>query len=202
MPWRMGVALYKAHGQDEYLKKVFAQGESEYRKRKLEEALRHLWEHSKPIAIPATAQTAATTITIAPEDANDPLSDEREDPYRELWLPHYIEMNSLRHKLRYLPNDEERGKAAFRIIYLEELCESYWVKRDHYRKTGQHLQDAVQEPANPVVTDISQLERKLANARSNVSRLKKTPEKKAAIEKWTKEVKKLEAQLPRLAKKR
>lgn len=199
MPWRMGVALYKAHGENEYLKKVFDQGESQYRKRELEKALREILRNAKPVELVATTTEPVKQIIIQ-TTADDPLHDDREDPYREQWLPLYIEMNTWRHKLRLLPTDEERGKAAFRIIYLEELCEKYWEKRDYYLQTGQHLPDKPTDTASPIVTDLSNIERLYRNALSNVTRCRKKKSLEKRLQYWEEMRDKYKAMLGRTEK--
>ncbi len=191
------MALYNAYGEDALLKQALQQGESEYRKQRLEAALREML---------GTGPTLAKQMPIpSPQkpDKKPPQKTDKkkdEDPYRKEWMPLYIEMNSLRHKLRHFKTEKERGVAAFRILELEADCMKIWGKRDYYQQTGQHMPKEQQQPIT-ATTDLNQLELRLRNARSNVSRYKNKPDKEHLYNKALQMVKEIEAQIPRLAQK-
>lgn len=196
----MGVALYNAHGKNALLKEVFKQGESEYRKEKLNKALLELLQHA-----PANASTKTAT-GIQPKNADKiyPKKADKKDPqpsnnerYKDKWLPFYAEMKSLCHKLRDFPTDEQRGRAALRILELEDACIVWWDKEDYLIRNGVEMPEASMKPIT-AVQDMNQLEHQLRNARSNVSRYKGKPSKKHLYERAVQKVKEIEAKIPRL----
>jgi hypothetical protein len=137
-----GVALYKAHGRDEKLKRVFAiEGESEFKRKKLQEELMKLLSKAPPASNlkPQTSnpkpQTAPAILHAWPE--------EKDDIIMALWLewkPLYSEMNSLQARLYDVAkqglNDaakkNEAGEMAHRILDLSDGCDTIYEKRDHY----------------------------------------------------------------------
>lgn len=167
----LGVALYKMHGQDSRLLDMFAQGASSYRQKRLEDALRSL------ISVADRADTvpegpkhvvAAVAAAVMPETAVA----EAKDTYRAEWLPHYMEMNSLRHKLIHAPDDKTRGEWAHRILLLERQCIDIWQRRDYHLRTGEPMPEA-KAPDAIVITDRNELHRQLTNYRTYVAKAEK-----------------------------
>lgn len=166
---------------------MFAQGDSPYRKERLIQELKQLADSAAgKISVP-DAPVTPSTVTIGKVTLPESRVPEAKDPYRAEWLPRYMEMNNLRARLRDVQDIVERGVMAHKILKLEKDCMSYWVKRDYFHSTGQLV--PVAEEAEPV-TDVNQLQKKLGNARSNLSKakaiLKEDPENGRALERFEK----------------
>ena len=167
--------MYLAYGTDKALKNALQQGESNYRKGRLLDALQQLWESGRqqgpdeaisPQDIPArpAPQQSRTIAAILPQDHS-------QDPYYAEWSPLYKEMLHLRSKLPLYANDTDRGAAAFRILALETQCKYYWRKRDYFQQTGAHMPDDGDRP--DMVTDRNALKEHQLNLRTYVTRYKK-----------------------------
>jgi len=204
----IGVALYKAHGGDVDLKRMFDQGFSDYRVKRLEKELRIIKKSfiaDKALSVAAVAvgiKAEPETIVVAvkqkvlPENAIKP----EQDPYRDEWMPIYQQMNYLRHHLRSAETDELRGRMAFEILDLERQCMRIWYRRRYWLKYKEHLPEEyqVQQPTS----DKNEMHRLLCNARANlskaVSKLSKNPEDSKLIartDKWKQAVKEIEEKL-------
>lgn len=167
--YSLGVALYEAHGTDEGLKQMFAQGFSQYRQQRLVAALQELKEHPTIVELPSEPRT----ITVAVNEAVLPenLVPAERDPYRQRWLPLYQQMNYLRHQLRTAADDTKRGEMAHEILSLEEKCYQIWEERDYFIKYGQPVPNMVTDTIT--VTDRNELHRKLMNYRTYITKAKK-----------------------------
>lgn len=167
-PWALGVALYAAHGGDPIMNDMLAQGHSPYRQKRLEAALREL------IAVAQHAPVAQPDIVVSTVNAAqlpEHTVPAEQDPYREKWLPFFKEMNLLRHQLRLMPTQTERGAAAHRILELEDICSEWWDRRDYYLRTGEHMPEP--EPITTSITDPNALNKRLTTVRTYVTRYKK-----------------------------
>lgn len=132
--YTIGTILYKEHGIDDKLKKVFEGPCNDYATGKLLEAMKAL---AKETEQPKKVEPAITSYEEMPESDDPVLHALRED-----WLPAYTEMNYKRHELdKYLDDTSgdaliKRAKLAGEIVKLERKCISAWGIRDYYRDHG------------------------------------------------------------------
>lgn len=197
--YNVGLALYLAHGSDDTIKRALQQGESPYRKELLFKELRAIYERSKTgenntIVVRPSSQALPSPAVLANPKSN------KDDPYYSEWHPLYKEMMDLRSQLTLLPNDRERGEAAFRVLELERKCRAIWKRRDYYQKTGEHMPEATNTPEP--VSDYNVLQKRLYTLRTYVTRegkkLKENPndtKAKSRLDRFTAEAKEIENKL-------
>lgn len=166
----VGVAIYHAHGVDDDLKVMFAQGHSEYRMKRLIEALRAI-KDAAPALPPVETEPEPIVVAVKEEVLPENQVKPEEDPYRKEWVPLYQRMNYLRHNLRNAKDDEERGVMAHEILDLERQCMRIWYRRDYFLKYKEHLPEVTVEEAT--ITDRNELHRQLCNIRSNLAKTRK-----------------------------
>lgn len=201
--YNVGLALYLTYGDNQALKTALQQGESKYRKDKLLQALREIWEANKK-----TARVNPLPLRVLPlktggeskQTYTPAQPDHDKDPYYNDWQPLYKEMMHLRSQLALLPNDIERGQAAFRILFLEKTCRKYWAMRDYFYKTGTKMPEDSGLP--DMVTDYNALTKRLMTLRTyktrETNKLKPDPMNlpaKQRLDKWLKEMQLIELKL-------
>lgn len=172
--WVAGVALYKLYGSDARLKSALLQGESPFRKQLLANAMSEMvadYEEDTTGAeiAPVQKEPEHQAVIVGDKQMEEFAVSEKEDPYRSEWLPPYIEMNNLCARLRDMPTKEERGKAAHKILRLEQICISIWERRDYYSRTGLHMPKP-ETSGLDIVTNPNVLHKKLGNLRSSISK--------------------------------
>lgn len=196
--YETGVALYDTYGKDNNIKRMLQQGKSAFRQRTLCSALKAMIEPDIENAgqkLNADQKASPIVAAVPPDEKSDPepiitLSKEvvapgpssSKDPYQDQWTPLFIEMNTLRHQLRYMATDVDRAEAAVRILNLRDSCKQFWDKRDYFRRTGQ-LPPEPKANTEPVA-DPNQLQRRLNNVLTYITKAKKAletdPENKKA----------------------
>lgn len=197
--YAIGVAVYNVHGTDALLKKMFEQGYSALRAKRLTEELLKLKNVDvQEIKIEATTpeRTAVTVEAVTLPEKEIP---ETKDAYREKWLPIYMEMNMLRHQLEQAPNNQERGKMAFKILALEQQCMALWQRRDYFIRTGSKLPE--EEPAAEPFVDTNKIVRRIQTLRTYISKYSQpsdNPKRPAQLKRYTEELELLTEQLKRL----
>lgn len=128
-----GVILYNRFGNDDELKKLFEKGKTDFAEKKLLQVLQSLVNEKTNDAMSYTPQGSG----VMPE-ARDPVL----IALRNQWMPHFTQMNYLRHEIdKYLDRNSEssmakRGELARDILLLEKKCMAVWAKRDYYERTG------------------------------------------------------------------
>ena len=126
-----GIRLYLEHGQDATLKRLLtSEKKTEYKQQRLEKGLRDVLagnQISKPKEQPAPSQKS-WPLDAAKDDVLKALRSE--------WLRKFKEMQDLRSQLMLLPNDDQRGEAAHRILNLDDECDEIYGKRDYYLQFG------------------------------------------------------------------
>lgn len=167
----VGVALYDTYGTDDLLKKMFAQGFSDIRAKRLFDELLLLKSVTENIIIP-NEEPQSAPVLVASFAMPEQIVDAEKDPYREKWLPLYQHMNLLRHSLEITTDETQRGKIAHQILDLEQQCMCIWSQRDYYLKTGRELQPE-SNTAEPV-TDYNQLTKRLQLLRSYIAKYKRS----------------------------
>lgn len=198
--YNVGLALYLVHGSNEALKTALKQGESPYRKEKLLAALQELWEGAKGEPARANPLPLRVLPLKTGGEFKNLQPDHDKDIYYNLWQPLYKEMMHLRSKLPLFPNDDERGAAAFRILFLEKTCRKYWRMRDYFLQNGVEMPEETGKP--DATTDFNVLTRRLMTLRTYQTRenkaLKKDPlnlKARERLDKWEKEMKEIELKL-------
>ena len=209
--YELGIALYNAHGDNEGLKEMFAQGHSTFRAERLEKELRKINNLAREIDIPVVEETErgivivtekveTVTVPISKHDLGENQVDPKKDPYRDLWMPFYQQMNLLRHNLPLIDDVAERGKMCHEVLRLERICMSYWRRAKYFVKHNKELPEETH--AVEPVTDINQLHRKLMNYRTYKTKavkiLQKNPfdvKAKERVEQYTKLIEETEKRI-------
>lgn len=191
--YQTGAKLYLKHGTDKLLRRIFSEPESDFKRKKLTEALTGLVS-KKVKAEKKVAETKAVAIERVsasprkwPEQLDDTLS-----ALKEKWKPAFAELMNLTARIYGYAlagtNDpamkEEAGRMAHRILDLDDLCDEIYAQRDHYIKFRKLPQE--KKPLDLVVDPIK-MPVALENARRYVrmykNKLKKNPADVAAVEK-------------------
>jgi hypothetical protein len=189
--YNIGVALYNAHGSNDAVKKMFAQGESPYRLQRLVtelQALSKTIEQDAPIVLEPKYEPVNVQTMQLPENAVPPELDK----YLGEWKPLYMERNHLRARLRDAKDDIERGKMAHQILLLQDQLQAIWERRDYELRTGEPM--PIVKKREPV-TDPKKLQRHVLNLRSYISKAKKALDKNPENEKISKRLAQLETEL-------
>jgi hypothetical protein len=137
--YQAGCHLYEQYGQDAFFKILFASRISIFNRRKLEAELEKIYEAEKAVQQkpkkfkPHLSQEKYLNLP----DQIRALNEERSVKYQE--------MSDLHSKLVLL-NAEERGKAAFKILELDQRLIKIWSMLDHHAETGE-LPDEGPPPA-------------------------------------------------------
>jgi hypothetical protein len=128
-----GVRLYLKHGQDPVLKKLFtSEQQTDYKRQRLEKALKEVLKGSEVIKPEERPQLTITMKSWPIEAAKDDVL----KALRAEWLRKFKEMQDLRSQLMLLPNDDQRGEAAHRVLDLDDECDAIYAKRDYYLEHG------------------------------------------------------------------
>lgn len=187
-----GVALYEAHGNDFAIKRMLGQGHSPFRQKVLVNALRAIAADYSPRLDKPNPCEPTGDKALRKEVPQEPNPGETtevnpshlHDPFRSEWVPLFVEMNTLRHQLRYIPTDAERAEAAVRILKLREQCKAIWERRDYFQRTGE-MPPPIELNVEPSA-DPNLLQRRLNNVATYITKARKavdadpTNEKKAA----------------------
>jgi hypothetical protein len=174
-----GVVLYNLYGDNDAVKQMLAQGATDYRKGKLVEHLQAVLQTAKPVTIQIAK--VPKTVYVKRENTPDARVPEEQDAYRKEWLPLFMEMNNLRHKLRLMPTDEERCDAAFEVLRLQKECMKIWAKRDYELQYGK--QPEVKNTGGAVPTN--ELKAQQLNLRTYVTKYKKLMDANPLNEKYS-----------------
>lgn len=153
-----GVLLYLRHGKDPLLRKVFAEPASDFKKKKLETALRELLQVKKAKAV----EMVASKETLLQKDivAATGWPTEKDDVLTALhlqWKPLFSEMNALCAQIYEVAlqgekdpgKQAEAGRMAHRIIDLDDQCDKIYAQREYYLQYGKLPDEAA--PAKLVV---------------------------------------------------
>lgn len=128
-----GVRLYLQHGQDPVLKELFtSEHKTPYKEQRLEKALRQILAGTEKVKVEDRPANSITMKSWPIEAAKDDVL----KALRAEWLKAFKEMQDLRSQLMLLPNDEQRGEAAHKILELDDLCDHIYSKRDYYLEHG------------------------------------------------------------------
>lgn len=181
-----GAMLYLQYGSDNLLKKIFREPASDFKKKKLVDALKGLLvskvTREKKIVIDKDAAIEKVSISDRRWPAN---KDEITMALWMQWKPLFAELMSLTSRIYDVAlagehdaaQKQEAGRMAHRILDLDDHCDDIYRKRDHYIKHGK-LPEA--EKPMELVVDPKKIPLALANCtryiRDYKSKLRKQPE--------------------------
>jgi hypothetical protein len=192
-----GAKLYLMYGKDNALRRIFSEPVSEFKKRKLVEALKGLLVDKVAVEkkIEETKAVAIQHIAVSDRQWPDKL-DATLKALKAQWKPLYAELMHLCTTIydvakageTDLVKKAEAGAMAHRICDLDDECDTIYQQRDFYLKHGK-----IQEEEKPIelVCDAKRIPKALANAERYVrdykNKLKKQPDNVHAAEqlkKW------------------
>jgi hypothetical protein len=174
--YKTGVKLYVQFGGDSLVKRLYTtEKETPFKKGQLEADLRALLNEQsfQDLSDQPTAPIINTQNIVKAWPA-DSCRDDLEKAIRTRWLMKFKEMQDLRSQLLYLPTDDQRCDAAFRILRLDRECDQLYYERDHYRQHGRlplddTTDDYIQDPM-VMAMRITSLQRYIRREAVNLSR--------------------------------
>ena len=177
---------FKTHKSGKYfLKDLLSQGEDSFNRAKLIEELRAI-EDSFPkenlLTTPAKEITTPVLVSHAPATLDLAIIDQE-------WKPLYKEANHYFERLEFLPTEEERKEAAFRILYLMDQVEQIWQKKEYVQKYGK-IPDFPDQGIESLT--VAQMVSRINTLRSYISKANKGILKKEKIADWEAEKTELE----------
>lgn len=191
--YQTGAKLYLKHGTDKLLRRIFMEPVSDFKKKKLSEALNALVYKKVKTEKKITETKAVAIERIAasprkwPEQMDDTLR-----ALKEQWKPAFSELMNLTARIYDVAlagtkdpaMKQEAGRMAHRILDLDDLCDDIYAKRDYYL---QHNKLPEAKKPMELVVDPIKMPVALENARRYVrmykSQLKKDPSSVLAAEK-------------------
>jgi hypothetical protein len=149
-----GVELYLAHGDDDLLIRLFSEGFSEFKMKKLVAALEEILS---PTALPKKAEIYPPPAEDQPnenkiaENRWSKKRDEVEEALYHEWDKIYSEMMNLVARVGEMSREatnrkdklkiDEAGRMALRILNLDDQCDAIYFKRDFYRENKRLPED-------------------------------------------------------------
>lgn len=197
-----GAKLYLKHGKDKLLHKVFAEPASDFKKKRLHEALLGLYRGDKKIEVEIEdSKEIVLERTISAEKRWPEERDEVLAALHAKWKPLFAEMMHLCTTIldvaRAGEKDEskkkEAGKMAHRILDLDDRCDAIYDQRDHYIKHGQL--PAEEKQMDDVVVDPKKIPIALQNAERYVREYKIRVKNNPTNEKFAAQLKKWEGRI-------
>lgn len=178
-------AAYAELGDSDLLKRLFAQGDTVYNRRKLREELQRLADRG-------AAKLPVPTRGIRPRDRADAPGDvltiERE------WRRDLSEARRLHMGLAEQPDQAARYGAAARILDLDDAVRAAWRKLDYYDAHGT-LPPPPLPPVNLALSDLVEMERRRNTLRTYLSRSKDKAGQEEKRQAWQAEIHELEKRL-------
>lgn len=180
-----GANLYLQYGRDEALKRIFREPVSDYKKKKLEEALRSLLQKTTEVKVKVEVQKSVAVEGVAVADRKWPKEkDSTLNALHEQWKPKFAEMMNLMSRIYDVAlagktdsaQKQEAGRMAHRILDLDDECDDIYRQRDFYL-----LHKKLPEEPRPMelVVDPIKIPLELANCtryvRDYKNKLKKEP---------------------------
>jgi hypothetical protein len=207
---------FKKHVTGKYfLKELLSQGEDQYNRTKLIEELRAIEASISGTPVPPMLSLTETKEKQSPslsgvlwikemdqQPSDSPPSGGRGVKLVESapatldlalldqeWKPKYKEANHWFERLEFLPTEEERKTAAFRILDLMDEVEQVWQKKDFVQKFGQ-VPDFADQGIEALTT--AQMVTRINTLRSYISKANKGKLSKEKIPIWEAEKSELE----------
>ena len=135
--YAMGVKLYVQHGDEPLLKKLFiSEGETPYKRERLEIALNELFRDSKPSTADNTSPDYTPKKQFEKQWRADDLKDDIEKSLWQQYRLKHKEMDDLRSQLLHFSSVEECREAAFKILRLDEELDEVIYCRNFYKEHG------------------------------------------------------------------
>lgn len=166
-----GAKLYLVHGTDHALRRVFSEPASDFKKKKLVEALKALVTKKQSVVKIIETTKAVAIEHIAVSDRKWPKKkDATLAALHEKWKPLFAEMMSLCSRIYEVAKQgqtdpamkQEAGRMAHRICDLDDECDAIYQQRDHYQQHGKLPAD---KGPMELVVDIKKIPLALSNAR-------------------------------------
>lgn len=136
-----GAILYLQYGRDEALKRIFREPVSDYKRKKLEEALRSLLQKTTEVKAKVEVQKSVAVERVAVADRKWPKEkDATLNALHEQWKPKFAEMMNLMSRIYDVAlagktdsaQKQEAGRMAHRILDLDDECDEIYRQRDFY----------------------------------------------------------------------
>lgn len=190
--YEQGVDLYEKYGNSQVLLDMFRKGENSFTGKKLVEALRDI--STPESGVSSITQSTAPARTASPSQSpSSPERSRRADSEEEAKKPTPIDDIKKRRTILYrerdymkaaLPKATKDIKREYCLKIMENTYEidKLWKVIDHFDNTGEILDLKKEEELQSM--DIYQLEKKILNARANVSKAKKRGNDEL-LAKWT-----------------
>lgn len=184
---------FKAHVPGKFfVKEVLEKGEDPYNRSKLIEELRAIEEilieeapldtrHSTP-EVQSAERRAQRLVEQAAPSLSEALLDEQ-------WKPSYKEANHYFETIGFLPTEEERKEAAFKILDLMDQVEKIWEEKEFIKRHGQSP-DFPDQGIESLT--IAQMTTRINTLRTYISKAKKGKLNKDKIPEWEAEKTELE----------
>lgn len=194
--YEAGAKLYLVHGKDNALRRVFSEPASDFKRKKLVEALKALVTKKAAVAKKVETTKAVAIEHISASDRKWPKEkDVTLQALHEKWKPLFSEMMSLSSRIYEVARQgqtdpamkQEAGRMAHRICDLDDECDAIYTKRDHYLQYQQLPED---KGPMELVVDPKKIPLALSNARRYIrdykNILQKNPGNVRAAEKLKK----------------
>lgn len=181
----IGVKLFEHFGQSNFLKQMFAKGETDFNQERLQDELRQLSE-----AVP-DAQQAQVMFKIASSSEYDALPEQIKKLEQEK-TEKFKRMAYLHSQLLNQKTDKQRYELAKEILELDRFLQDAWAKLDHYAEHG--TMPAEEKIEIKEASPTQQLIRR-NNLRTYISKFEDDSAKQKKVIKWKAELKALDEKL-------
>ena len=174
--YSIGTSFYLRFGDNDFLKNLFAKGESVYNRERLRKELFLITEKFQSTEEPVTAKNVIT------DDEFSRLPNEGKELQKQ-WKAWYSEMNALRHQLPNPMTESIRHKMAIKILELDQKVRDAWRQLDYWRSYGElpKATEGMEYLKNLPVIDLVKRKNNLA---TYISKFSKLQEKASNVEQW------------------
>lgn len=174
--YNAGISFYLRFGDSDFLKNLFAKGESVYNRERLRKELFLIVERLQKNQEPETAKNVIT------DDEYSRLSKEGKE-LQQQWKVWYSEMNALRHQLPNPMTARTRHEMAIKILELDGQVRNAWRQLDYWRTYGE-LPKASEGLDYLKTLPVIDLVKRKNNLATYISKFSKQEEKASNVEKW------------------
>lgn len=189
--YKAGVALLRQYHHDARLVRLYAaEGETEYKRKRLAEELQKLCSASRREEV---QEEAKVKVKVKADRFGWPEAmDEYVSSLKAQWKPLFAEMNSLQARLYDVAksgNEAEAGRMAHRILDLDDMCDAIYQIRDQYLADGTIKAEsslpaeAVTDPLK-MPTALKNAERQLREARNLLAKDAANTRAAGRVRKW------------------
>jgi hypothetical protein len=188
--YNAGASIYLKYGKDKLLHKMFSEPPSDFKRKRLHQALLSIYNSQKQTTRDvAETKEAVITRTVSadhqwPDDPDEVLA-----ALKAKWKPLFAEMMHLSTVIYDVAlkgekdeaSKQEAGRIAHRILELDDCCDAIYEQRDYYLKE-KRLPAEHQEP-DDLVVDPKKIPLALQNAQRYAREYKTKIAKEPANEK-------------------